>query len=159
MAPACRATSSPPLNKHHGRNCRDPKFSRQSGRLFGVDLGHNPSTRAFRSYFAYFRRYHFARTAPGRPKINQDWKRRASYQRVEALLVCYVDRLVRQLQLVMTLSATKSLSELSVYHSITLTTFWTGYQQPAMINIYRVHEKSSATILPYNLEANDWCSI
>src|SRR6266550_7051677 len=95
----------------------------------------------FARHFRNLRRHHFARTAPWRPKIDQDRKRRVRYQSFEDLISVHFDWLIRRLQFNVAFAATKSLSQPFVEQAIPLPTFWARHQQPAMISLYRFHGK------------------
>jgi hypothetical protein len=82
-----------PVSKNrHRRNRGDAKTLGQNQQLLSVDLGHENLTSDFVRDFAYFRRHHFAGTAPWRPKIDQHWQSRPADQRVENKIAMHVRR-------------------------------------------------------------------
>jgi len=145
-----RSSLSPdldPVSKdRHRRNRGDAKTSGQTRQLFGVDLGHENLTSGFGCDFAYFRRHHFARTAPWRPKVNQHWQSGPADQRIEDKIAVHVHRFTERSQFAFALSAPKNFAEPFVLHPVAPAAFWTGNQNTALIGFNIAHDKNKRAL-------------
>src|SRR5207249_364849 len=112
----------------------------------GVDLGHENLTNGFVCDFAYFRRYHLARTAPRRPKVDEHWQIGLADQRIENKIVVHVHRFSERSQFVLALAAPKNFAESFVLHPVAPAAFWTGNQNAAVIGFNIVHDNNKRAL-------------
>src|SRR4029077_8232447 len=82
---------------------------------------------------AHFRRHHFARAAPWRPKIYQHRYCRMACERVKSEIILNIDRFINRLEFRLALAASENFAQTFVSHAVSAPAFWAVYQDPVLI--------------------------
>jgi hypothetical protein len=106
--------------KSQGGNASDAETLRQACQFFGVHLREKAVTGGLPSDFHKFWCDHFARAAPGRPKVHQHRKRRTAGQSAEGGFRFDLDRFIRRAEFRLAFPAAEVLPEALVNHSVSL---------------------------------------
>ena len=119
----------------HGQrgNGADAEARSQLRDFFGIHLDDNPTTGAMGGDFGDFRREHLARTAPSRPKIDQNWQGRLADDRIETRDVAGIDRFGRLGKFGVALAAAEVATEAFVNQSVAAAALRAGADQSALV--------------------------
>src|SRR3954471_15569132 len=119
-----------------GWNRADPESLRQPRQLVGIHLRNKPPAGAFGSYFFQLGSDHLARAAPRGPEVDEHRNRRPAGYRVKHRVALHLDRFSRWRQFGATLTATKSLSQAFIVHSVSLAALRASQHHTELIGFY-----------------------
>ncbi len=117
----------------------DAKPLRQDRQIFGIYLGHKPSTPPLRGDLDQFGRDHFARSTPRSPELDEHGERGLSGYGFEECFAFHLNRFARGSEVGVAPAAAERLPEPFINQPVALAALWARQQQAAVIGFNGGH--------------------